>query len=53
MVEISDDGVGGATLRSGSGLCGLVERIESLGGRLDVSSDRGDGTTIRAELPQT
>lgn len=50
-VEIVDDGVGGATLESGSGLRGLVDRIEGLGGRLLVLSPPGRGTTVRAELP--
>jgi signal transduction histidine kinase len=50
-VEIVDDGVGGATLESGSGVRGLVDRIEGLGGRLLLLSATGGGTTLRAELP--
>lgn len=50
-VEIADDGTGGASLDAGSGLRGLVDRVEALGGELTVSSPRGAGTLIRAELP--
>ena len=51
VVEVSDDGVGGADPGKGSGLRGLTDRVEALGGRLQVSSERGRGTTVRAELP--
>ena len=51
VVEVSDDGVGGADFDKGSGLRGLTDRVEALGGRLYVSSERGLGTTVRAELP--
>jgi signal transduction histidine kinase len=51
FAEVADDGAGGATLESGSGLRGLVDRIEALGGRLLVFSPAGRGTTLRAELP--
>ena len=50
-VEVADGGCGGADPRSGSGLRGLADRVEALGGRLDVRSPAGDGTTVRAELP--
>ena len=50
-VEISDDGIGGAAAGGGSGLRGLADRVEALGGRLAVSSPPGRGTTVRAELP--
>jgi PAS domain S-box-containing protein len=50
-VEVSDDGAGGASLAAGSGLQGLSDRVEALGGRLRVTSAPGDGTTVRAELP--
>jgi signal transduction histidine kinase len=50
-VEIADDGVGGASFEAGTGLRGLVDRVEALGGDLVVSSPRGAGTLIRAELP--
>ena len=51
VVEVSDDGVGGADAGKGSGLRGLSDRVEALGGRLRVSSEHGHGTTVRAELP--
>ncbi len=51
VVEVSDDGVGGAEPGKGSGLRGLTDRVEALGGRLRVSSEHGLGTTVRAELP--
>ena len=51
VVEVTDDGVGGADAAKGSGLRGLADRVEALGGRLRVSSELGHGTTVRAELP--
>ena len=51
VVEVADDGVGGADATRGSGLRGLADRVEALGGRLDVSSPEGSGTTLRATLP--
>ncbi len=51
VVEVADDGVGGADADGGTGLRGLSDRVEALGGRLRVSSERGRGTTVRAELP--
>jgi signal transduction histidine kinase len=51
VVTIADDGVGGARPRSGSGLRGLADRIEALGGRLAVESAPGSGTRVGAELP--
>jgi PAS domain S-box-containing protein len=51
QVEVVDDGVGGADARGGSGLRGLADRVEALGGRLIVSSPAGAGTAVRAELP--
>jgi signal transduction histidine kinase len=50
-VEVADDGVGGADPDAGSGLRGLADRVEALGGRLDVSSSAGNGTTITARIP--
>lgn len=50
-VEVLDDGIGGATTTGGSGLRGLADRVEALGGRLTVSSPPGRGTTLRAEIP--
>jgi signal transduction histidine kinase len=51
VVEIVDDGVGGADTERGSGLRGLADRVEALGGRLRVWSPPGGGTRVRAELP--
>ena len=51
VVEIADDGVGGADPTKGSGLRGLVDRVEALDGRLHVESPRGQGTRIRVEIP--
>ena len=50
-IEIADDGVGGADETLGSGLRGLADRVEALEGRLLVTSPRGGGTTVTAELP--
>jgi signal transduction histidine kinase len=50
-VEIADNGAGGASVENGSGLRGLHDRVEALGGELFVSSPRGAGTLVRAELP--
>jgi signal transduction histidine kinase len=51
LVEVVDDGVGGADPATGSGLCGLRERVAALGGDLDVSSPAGGGTVVRASIP--
>jgi signal transduction histidine kinase len=48
---IADDGVGGAVTGAGTGLTGLNDRVEALGGRIAVESPRGRGTTISVELP--
>ncbi len=50
-LAVRDDGVGGADAARGSGLIGLSDRVEALGGSLRVSSRPGDGTQITAELP--
>jgi signal transduction histidine kinase len=50
-VEIADDGVGGADSAAGSGLRGLADRVESLGGSLGVSSPLGAGTRVSALIP--
>jgi PAS domain S-box-containing protein len=50
---VADDGVGGAEPSSGSGLVGLIDRIEALGGRLALDSAPGRGTRISIELPLT
>jgi PAS domain S-box-containing protein len=51
LVEVSDDGVGGAEPGGGSGLRGLGDRIDALGGRLELESPAGAGTLLRARLP--
>jgi signal transduction histidine kinase len=53
LVEVSDDGVGGADPVTGSGLRGLVDRVSALGGSLAVDSQPGEGTTVRAMIPWT
>jgi signal transduction histidine kinase len=50
-LQVRDDGVGGARIDGGSGLLGLQERAESLGGRLEIDSPPGGGTWIIARLP--
>lgn len=50
-VEVSDDGVGGADRRGGTGLEGLHDRVAALGGRLSIDSAPGQGTRIVAEIP--
>jgi signal transduction histidine kinase len=49
-VEVHDDGVGGADPSAGSGLRGLADRVSALGGRLEIESPGGEGTTVRARI---
>ncbi|HEX5858964.1 MAG TPA: sensor histidine kinase [Microbacterium sp.] len=51
LVDVSDDGVGGASAAHGSGLRGLSDRVAALSGTLEVSSPPGHGTRLHAELP--
>jgi signal transduction histidine kinase len=51
VVEVADDGVGGADAGAGSGLGGLDDRVAAAGGTLTVESPVGAGTRVRAELP--
>jgi len=51
LIEVADDGVGGADHTKGSGLVGLEDRVAALGGRLHVESVPGQGTSVRADLP--
>jgi len=51
VVEVADDGCGGASTNGGSGLRGLADRVEALDGRLRVWSPAGEGTRVRAEIP--
>jgi signal transduction histidine kinase len=50
-VVISDDGVGGADPTRGSGLRGLADRVDAVGGRLTVTSPMSGGTSVLAEIP--
>jgi signal transduction histidine kinase len=50
-VTISDDGTGGAAVRAGGGLRGLTERLEELGGTLEIDSPAGAGTTLTGVIP--
>jgi signal transduction histidine kinase len=50
-VAVHDDGVGGADPGRGSGLTGLRDRVEALGGRLEITSPSGEGTLLVAEIP--
>lgn len=50
-VEVLDDGIGGAGAAGGSGLRGLADRVEALGGEFTTSSPPGRGTTLRAGIP--
>jgi signal transduction histidine kinase len=49
--EVADDGVGGASVTASSGLGGLTDRLDALGGTLTVESPQGGGTIIRARVP--
>jgi signal transduction histidine kinase len=51
VVEIAGDGIGGADGRRGSGLRGLEDRVDALGGTLSVTSPPGGGTVVAAEIP--
>jgi signal transduction histidine kinase len=50
-VSVRDDGVGGADPSLGTGLIGLTDRVQALGGTLSLLSPPGKGTTIQVELP--
>ena len=50
-LAVRDDGIGGADRRGGSGLVGLRDRVEALGGALSLRSPRGEGTSLEIELP--
>jgi PAS domain S-box-containing protein len=50
-VEVRDDGAGGADPRRGSGLTGLRDRVEALGGTIEIRSPRGGGTSVVARIP--
>jgi signal transduction histidine kinase len=50
-LEIRDDGIGGAATGKGSGLTGLVDRVEALGGKMTVHSPAGSGTSLLVDIP--
>jgi signal transduction histidine kinase len=52
-LSVRDDGVGGADPAGGSGLIGLKDRVEALGGTLVITSPKGEGTSMVVELPIT
>jgi signal transduction histidine kinase len=51
VVEVRDDGIGGADPAAGTGLRGLADRVAALDGRLELQSRPGEGTIVRAEIP--
>jgi signal transduction histidine kinase len=51
LIQVRDDGIGGADAQRGTGLAGLADRVGALNGRLLVDSMPGGGTTVRAEIP--
>ena len=51
VVEVRDDGVGGADPDGGSGLSGLADRVSACDGELHIESPPGEGTLVRAVLP--
>jgi signal transduction histidine kinase len=51
QLSIRDDGVGGAQPGQGSGLIGLRDRVEALGGDIEIASPAGSGTSLRVEIP--
>jgi signal transduction histidine kinase len=52
VIEVADDGVGGADSECGTGLRGLADRVETLGGRFQVRTPAGGGTLVLAEFPR-
>jgi signal transduction histidine kinase len=50
-LSIRDDGIGGADSRNGSGLVGLIDRVEALGGRMRITSPAGSGTSLDVTIP--
>jgi signal transduction histidine kinase len=51
VLSIRDDGVGGADTGNGSGLIGLIDRVEALGGNLRIASPSGGGTALHVAIP--
>ena len=52
-LTVRDDGVGGADLGRGTGLLGLKDRVEAIGGRIRLDSPPGAGTSLHAQIPLT
>jgi signal transduction histidine kinase len=50
-ISVREDGVGGADPRQGSGLIGLIDRVEAMGGTISLSSPTGQGTSLLVDLP--
>jgi signal transduction histidine kinase len=50
-VSIRDDGIGGADPTKGSGLCGLIDRVEAVGGQMTISSHSECGTSLLVKIP--
>ena len=51
VLSIRDDGIGGADSSNGSGLIGLIDRVEALGGHMQIASPPGDGTVLHVAIP--
>jgi signal transduction histidine kinase len=51
LLQITDDGVGGADTSGGTGLSGLCDRVEALDGTIDIESPPGGGTAVRVQIP--
>jgi signal transduction histidine kinase len=51
LLSIRDDGIGGADVGNGSGLLGLRDRVEALGGRMRINSPAGSGTSLDVTIP--
>jgi len=51
LLQITDDGVGGADTTGGTGLSGLCDRVEALDGTIDIESPPGGGTAVRVQIP--
>jgi signal transduction histidine kinase len=50
-LQVHDDGVGGADAAQGSGLTALTDRVEAVGGRMEISSPAGSGTNVLVAIP--
>ena len=50
-LSIRDDGIGGADTANGSGLIGLIDRVEAIGGQMKIASHTGNGTSLLVKIP--